>query len=335
MNDSKVALSALARCRFLATFFAASGLAAFSANTWSQAYPTKPVRLIVPYAAGGSIDIISRLFAQGLTEELGQTFVVDNRPGANGNVGTDQVVRSAPDGYTLAVVSAATITINPFLYKEMSFDTQKDLTPISLLASGPMVLVVNASLPIRNVNELISYAKANPGKLNVGSGGNGSLAHLSAEMLRTRTSISFVHVPYKGTSLAVNDLLGGQIQAMFDTLYTAVPFVTEGRTRALAVTSTKRSAVFPDVPTVAEVGVKDYSADAWSGMVAPAGLSRAVVARLQAAIAKIAQRDQVQKRMASVGSEGVASSPEQFASVIQADRVKWAEVIKASGARID
>src|SRR5688572_9739027 len=269
MNNSNrrkgLSSPALARYRSIATFFAAACLAASATNAWCQAYPTKPVRLIVPYAAGGSIDIISRLFAQGLTEELGQTFVVDNRPGANGNVSTDQVVRSAADGYTLGMVSAATVTINPFLYKEMSFHTQKDLTPISLIASGPMVLVVNAALPVRNVNELISYAKANPGKLNFGSGGNGSLAHLSTEMLRTRTSINFVHVPYKGTSLAVNDLLGGQIQAMFDTLYTAVPFVAEGKTRALAVTSTKRSAVLPEVPTVAEVGVKDYSADAWSG----------------------------------------------------------------------
>lgn len=325
----------MARHGFIAIFCAVACLAAPARTAWSQQYPSKPVRVVVPYVAGGSLDIVSRLFAQGLTEELGQAFVVENRPGANGNVGTEQVVRSAPDGYTLAMVSAGTIAINPFLYKNMSFDTQKDLSPISLVASGPMVLVVNAALPIRSLNDLIAYAKANPGKLNFGSGGNGSLAHLSAEMLRARTSISFVHVPYKGTSLAVNDLIAGQIQAMFDTLYTAVPFVAEGRTRALAVTSTKRSSVLPDVPTIAEVGVKDYSADAWSGLVAPVGIPREAVQRLQSALAKIAQREQVQKKLVSVGSEAVASTAEQFASVIQGDRAKWAEVIKASGARID
>ncbi|MBM3348057.1 MAG: tripartite tricarboxylate transporter substrate binding protein, partial [Betaproteobacteria bacterium] len=302
---------------------------------WAQAYPTKPVRVVVPYVAGGSIDIVSRLFAQGMSEDLRQPFVVENRPGANGNVGTEQVARSTADGYTLAMVSAGTIAINPFLYKSMSFDTQKDLAPVSLVASGPMVLVVNSSLPIRTLNDLIAYAKANPGKLNMGSGGNGSLAHLSAEMMRSRTGIGFTHVPYKGTSLAQNDLIAGHIQAMFDTLYTAVPFITEGRTRALAVTSTKRSSVLPDVPTIAEIGVRDYSADAWAGLVGPAGLPREIAARLQASIARFAQRDAVQKKLVSVGSEGVASTPEQFAAAIQADRAKWAEVVKASGARID
>ena len=313
----------------------AAGLALAAGAGWCQAYPAKPVRMVVPYVAGGSLDVISRLFAQGMSEDLGQPFVVENRPGANGNVGTEQVARSPADGYTLAMVSAGTMAINPFLYVSMPFDTQKDLAPVSLVASGPMVLVVNGALPIRTLNELIAFAKANPGKLNVGSGGNGSLAHLSAEMMRSRMGISFTHVPYKGTSLAQNDLLAGHIQAMFDTLYTAVPFITDGRTRALAVTSTKRSSVLPQVPTIAEVGIRDYTADAWSGLVGPVGLPRDIAARLQASIARVAQREQVQKRLVSVGSEAVASTPEQFAATIQADRVKWAEVIKASGARID
>jgi tripartite-type tricarboxylate transporter receptor subunit TctC len=325
----------MAQRRTLVTSCAAALLAIPAADGRAQAYPVKPVRLVVPYVAGGSIDIVSRLLAQGLAEEFGQGFVVDNRPGANGNVGTEQVARSAPDGHTLAMVAAGTITINPFLYREMSFDTQKDLTPISMVASGPMVLVVNTALPVRNLNELIAYAKANPGKLNFGSGGNGTLAHLSAEMIRSRASISLVHVPYKGTALAVNDLLGGHIQAMFDTLYTALPYVTEGRTRALAVTSNRRSGVLPDVPTVAELGVRNYSADAWSGMVGPAGMPRELVTRLQAAIAKIAQRDQVQKRLVALGNEAVASTSEQFAATIHADRLKWAEVIKTAGVRIE
>ena len=316
-------------------FLMAACLSFAAGAAWSQAYPAKPVRMVVPYVAGGSLDVVSRLFAQGMSEDLGQPFVVENRPGANGNVGTEQVARSPADGYTLAMVSAGTIAINPFLYAKMSYDTQKDLAPVSLVAAGPMVLVVNGALPIQSLNELIAFSKANPGKLNVGSGGNGSLAHLSAEMMRSRMGISFTHVPYKGTSLAQNDLLAGHIQALFDTLYTAVPFIADGRTRALAVTSIKRSSVLPEVPTIAEVGIRDYTADAWSGLVGPAGLPREIVVRLQASIAKVAQRDQVQKRLVSVGSEGVASTPEQFAATIQADRVKWAEVIKASGARID
>jgi tripartite-type tricarboxylate transporter receptor subunit TctC len=325
----------MTRFKFLALAAAAATLA-WWAGPAAAAYPDKPIRMVVPYVAGGNLDVIGRLFAQALTEELGQPVVVDNRPGANGNTGTEMVVRSPADGYTLAMVSAGTMAINPSLYRSsMPFDPEKDLVAVSLVASGPMVLEVNASLPVHDVKELIAYAKANPGKLNFGSGGNGTLSHLSLEMLRARAGVDIVHVPYKGTSLAVNDLLAGHIQGMFDTLSTAAPLIKEGRIRGIAVTSVKRSQAMPDLPTVGETGVKDYSADAWSGLVAPAGTPHEVVQRLQAAVAKIAAQPQTQKRLALVGSEAVGSTPEQFAATVHAERARWAEIVKVSGAHVD
>ena len=309
--------------------------AAWPATGWTQTYPDKPVRLVVPYVAGGNLDVIGRLFAKAMADELGQPVVVDNRPGANGNTGTEQVVRSAPDGYTIAMVAAGTMTINPALYKTMPFDPERDLAPISLVASGPMVLEVNPSLPVKDFSELIAYAKANPGKLNFGSGGNGTLSHLSVEMLKAKTGANIVHIPYKGTALAVNDLVAGHIQGMFDTLSTAAPHIKEGTLRGIAVTSVGRSSALPNLPTIAEAGVPGYSADAWSGLVAPAGTPPAVIARLQGAIAKAAASDEIRKRLASVGSEAVGSTPEQFGAVIRADKVKWTEVIKVSGARVE
>ncbi|MFM9992641.1 MAG: Bug family tripartite tricarboxylate transporter substrate binding protein [Burkholderiaceae bacterium] len=306
-----------------------------AAPSWAQKYPDKPIRMVVPYVAGGNLDVIARLFAQSLSEELGQPVVVDNRPGANGNTGMEQVVRTPANGYTIAMVSAGTMAINPSLYRSMAFDPEKDLAPVSLVASGPLVLQINNSLPIQNFQELIAYAKANPGKLNFGSGGNGTLAHLSFEMLRQRTGIDIVHVPYKGTSIAVNDLIAGHIQAMFDTLSTAAPMISEGKVRGIAVTSAKRSEAIPNLPTVSEAGVRDYSADAWSGLVVPAGTPRDIIMRLQTAIAKIGARDVIQKRLAVVGSESVGSTPEQFAITIRAERVRWAEIVKVSGARLD
>ena len=305
------------------------------ATGWAQTYPDKPVRMVVPYVAGGNLDVIARLFAKALADELGQPFVVDNRPGANGSTGTEQVVRSAPDGYTIAMVAAGTMTINPALYKTMPFDPEKDLAPISLVASGPMVLEVNPALPVKTFPELIAYAKANPGKLNFGSGGNGTLSHLSVEMLKARTGANIVHIPYKGTALAVNDLVAGHIQGMFDTLSTAAPHIKEGTLRGIAVTSVKRSDVLPALPTIAEAGVAGYSADAWSGLVAPVGTPGPVIARIQSAVAKIAGNEDIRKRLASVGSESVGSTAEQFEAVIKNDKVKWAEVIKISGARIE
>ena len=298
-------------------------------------YPEKLVRIVVPYIAGGNLDLIGRIAAQALTETLGQTFIVENKPGANGNVGTEQVARSAPDGYTLAMVSAGTLTINQSLYPKMPFDSEKDLTPIAVVASGPMVLEVHPSLPVTSVAELVAYAKAKPGTLNFGSGGNGTLAHLSLEMLKARAGIDIVHVPYKGTALALNDVTGGNIQGMFDTLSTSVPFIQTGKLRALAVTSERRTAIMADLPTIGEAGVSGYVAEAWSGLVGPAGMPAPVVARIQSTLATVLMRPETREKLARLGSEPVGGTPAEFAEMIRRDKAKWAEVIKASGAKLD
>ncbi|MGE4242474.1 Bug family tripartite tricarboxylate transporter substrate binding protein [Ramlibacter sp.] len=326
------------RKQFLSTAVALGAGAALSPMAaFAQAgrYPQKVVRIVVPYLAGGNLDVTTRLFAQHLTEELGQPFVVENRPGANGNTGTEQVARMAADGYSLVMVSAGTLTINPALYRNMPFDPEKDLTHISIVSTGPMVLQVNPNLPAKTVQELVELAKSQPGKLNFGSGGNGTLAHLSLEMLKARTGANIVHVAYKGTSLATTDVMAGHIHGMFDTLSTATPLIKDGKVRALAVTSAKRSAAFPNVPTIAEAGVRDYVAETWAGLVGPAGLPRDVVERLQTAIAKIAARPDVQQKLAAGGSEAVGNTPEQFRQTLVKERASWGEIVKISGARAD
>ncbi len=319
--------------------FATALVAVLYATPWqtafAQRYPDKPVRIVVPYVAGGNLDVTTRLFAEGLAEELGQSFFVDNRPGANGNMGTAQVAHSAPDGYTLAMVSIGTMAINPAMYHNMGFDPETDLTPISIVSTIPMVLETGEAMPFRNMAELLAYAKANPGKLNFGSGGNGSLAHLSAEMLRARTGIDIVHVPYKGAALALNDAMAGHIQMVFDTLNTSAALIKEGKLRAIAVTSAKRSPALPGVPTVEEAGIRNFIVESWAGLVAPAGLPRETVMRIQTAVARIAAREQTKARLAAAGSEVVASTPEQFASTLKADRARWAEIVKVSGARAE
>ena len=326
----------MTRARLLASVIFCAALAGLPWQTAeAQAYPDKPVRIVVPYVAGGNLDVTARLFAEGLAAELGQPFFVENRPGANGNTGTAQVARTPPDGYTLAMVSVGTMAINPAMYRNMTFDPEKDLAPISIISTAPMALVANNAMPFRTMAELVAYARANPGKLNFGSGGVGTLAHLSAEMLRARTGIDIVHVPYKGASLALNDAMAGTIQVVFDTLNTSAPLIKDGRLRGIAVTSAKRSAAFPNLPTIGEGGVNDYVAETWAGLVAPAGTPRETIMRLQTAIAKIAAREQTQSRLAATGSEAVAGTPEQFVTTLRADRARWAEIVRISGARAE
>jgi tripartite-type tricarboxylate transporter receptor subunit TctC len=314
----------------------ASALVGLSpARAASESYPEKPVRVVVPYVAGGNLDLITRLFAKALTDELGQTFFVENRPGANGNTGTEYVVRAPADGYTIAMVAAGTMAINPALYRSMPFDPERDLAPISLVASGPMVLQVHPSLPVKNLAELVAYAKAHPGKLNFGSGGNGTLSHLSTEMLKARAGLDIVHIPYKGTALAVNDLVAGHIHGMFDTLSTAATRIKDGTLRGIAVTSRERSPVLPDIPTIDEAGVKGYSADAWSGLVAPLNTPAEIIGKIQAAVARIAAGDEIRRQLQGMGSVAVGSSPDDFREIIRSDTAKWSEVLKVSGAKVE
>ncbi|NBP46127.1 MAG: tripartite tricarboxylate transporter substrate binding protein [Betaproteobacteria bacterium] len=323
------------RKHFLGMCAALGGPTLLSPVFSQSRYPQKVVRIVVPYVAGGNLDVTARLFAQHLSAELGQPFVIENRPGANGNTGTDQIVRTAPDGYSLAMVSAGTLGINPALYANMPFDPEKDLTHISIVATGPMVLQVSPSLSVKSVQELVEMARQQPGKLNFGSGGNGTLSHLSLEMLKLRAGVNIVHVAYKGTSLATNDVMAGHIQGMFDTLSTAAPLIQQGKVRALAVTSARRSSAFPNVPTIAEMGVRDYAAETWAGLVGPPGIPRDIVNQLQTAIAKIAARPDVQQRLSGVGSEVVGNTPEQFRQQLATERLRWAEVVKLSGAKTD
>jgi tripartite-type tricarboxylate transporter receptor subunit TctC len=301
----------------------------------AQKYPQKQVRVVVPYAAGGNLDVTARIVAQALSESTGQAFFVDNRAGANGNVGLEQVARSAPDGYTIAMVSAATLTVNPHLYATMPYDTMKDLAPVTLVASGPLILVVNPSLPVKSVQELVAYAKANPGKLNFGTGGNGTMGHLSTELLKRTAGIDFVIVPYRGNSLSLAGLMAGDIQVMFDTFSTSIPLVEQGKLRGLATTGSHRSPLLPNLPTIAESGVRDFSADAWSGIVGPAGMAPETVRALQQEVASVLARPDIRQKITSQGNEPVGSTPEAFAETIKTESAKWGEVVKASGMRVE
>jgi tripartite-type tricarboxylate transporter receptor subunit TctC len=298
-------------------------------------YPTKPVRLVVPFPAGGTTDILARAVAQKLSEAWGRQMIVDNRPGAGGNIGSDLVAKSAPDGYTLLMGTVGTHAINPSLYKNMPYDHVKDFAPVILVAGVPNVLVVNPSLPVHSVPELIAYAKANPGKLNFASSGNGTSIHLSGELFKAMTGVEMTHVPYKGSAPALTDLIGGQVQLMFDNLPSSLPFIKAGKLRALAVTSGARAAALPDLPTLAESGLPGFEASSWFGVLAPAGTPRDIVAKLNGAIAGWLASPEAKEKLLAQGAIAAGGTPEDFARHIGAETSKWAKVVKASGAHID
>jgi tripartite-type tricarboxylate transporter receptor subunit TctC len=298
-------------------------------------YPTKPVRLVVPFPAGGTTDILARAVAQKLSEAWGQQVIVDNRPGAGGNIGSDLVAKSKPDGYTLLMGTVGTHAINPSLYKNMPYDHVKDFAPVILVAGVPNVLVVNPSLPVHSVPELIAYAKANPGKLNFASSGNGTSIHLSGELFKAMTGVEMTHVPYKGSAPALTDLIGGQVQLMFDNLPSSLPFIKAGKLRALAVTSGARAAALPDLPTLAESGLPGFEASSWFGVLAPAGTPRDIVAKLNGAIAGWLASPEAKEKLLAQGAIAAGGMPEDFARHIGAETSKWAKVVKASGAHID
>ena len=301
----------------------------------AQAYPTKPVTIIVPFAAGGTTDILARIIGQALTAELGQSVVVDNRAGAGGNIGGQAAAKATPDGHTLFMGTVGTHAINASLYKKMPFDPVKDFAPLTRVANVPNLLVANPAQPYKSVKDLIAYAKANPGKVNFGSSGNGSSIHLSGELFKSLAKVDMQHVPYKGSAPAVTDLMGNQIAIMFDNMPSAIQHVRSGSLVPLAVTTAKRSPELPSVPTIAEAGVPGYEATSWFGMFAPAGTPAPVLAKLNAAIVKVLAQPDVKKKINEQGAEVYSETPEQFAAFIQAESVKWGKVVKESGASLD
>ena len=301
----------------------------------AQAYPTKTVNIVVPWPPGGPSDIAARPMAKGLTDELKQSFIVDNKGGAGGNIGSAFVAKAPADGYTLLITSSAPIVINPSLYKEMPFDPSKDLAPITNLLRVPLVLVVNPSVPAKNLQELIAYIKAQKGGLQYASSGNGTPQHLTTELFKTTAKLDMVHVPYKGSAPAITDVVAGHVPIMFDSTIAIVPQIKAGKVRAIAIASAKRSSVLPDVPTFEESGMKGFESYAWYGFLAPAKTPPDVIAKLNATALKVMKGPEWQKVLAETGSENVGETPEQFGAFIKAEAVKWAKVVKESGATVD
>jgi len=301
----------------------------------TNAYPTKPVRFVVPYPAGGPLDTVARAIGEKLRDSLGQPVVVENKPGAGGNLGADYVAKQPADGYTIVMGAVATHAINPTLFSKMPYDPVKDFAPITRVAMVPNIVVVNPKVPVHNVKELIAYVKANPDKLSYGSSGSGSSMHLSGELFNSMTGLHIQHIPYKGSAPAVNDLLGNQIGLMFDNMPSSYPHVKAGKLRAIAVTSGKRSPALPDVPTVAEAGVPGYEATSWFALYATGGTPQPIVDRLNAEVVKILAMPEVKKQMAEQGAEPNPEKPAQLAAFMKSEAAKWAKVVKASGATVD
>ena len=297
-------------------------------------YPSKTVTIIVPQAAGGANDTIARVVAQKLSEALGQQFIVDNRPGAGGNIGTVAAAKSKNDGYTLMLTANSAQVINPALYKKPGFDPVKDFEPISPVATAGYVLVANNTFPAKNVSEMVAPAKALPGKYTIASAGNGTLNHLIGEMLGKATGIELTHVPYKGAAAAVTDLIGGQVQLSVQSLPSSLQFIKSGKMKVLGVVNEQRVTALPDVPTIGET-VKGFGATPWYGLFAPAGTPKAIVVQLQAALSKALDAPDTKDKLAAVGCEPYKLSSEQFASLIKDDLPKWAKIVKASGATVD
>jgi tripartite-type tricarboxylate transporter receptor subunit TctC len=297
-------------------------------------WPSKPITYVVPFPAGGTTDILARLIGQKLGPALGTTVIIDNRPGAGGNIGSELVARAAPDGYTIMGGTISSHSINASLYK-LSYDPLKSFAPITLIGTNANVLVVNPASPFKSVKEMIAAAKAKPGSLSFASAGNGTSQHLSAELFKTMTGIDMVHIPYKGSAPAIQDVIGGQVPLMFDTTVVAGPFIQSGKVRPLAVTSAKRVATLPDVPTMAEAGVPGYEVVSWQAMFAPAGTPPAIVQRLQTEVAAILKQPDVQERLAKLGVDPSGMAPQQLAEFQAAEIAKWAKVVKAANVKVD
>jgi tripartite-type tricarboxylate transporter receptor subunit TctC len=333
-------MAGVAGKRLLALFALAAALASGSARPQAastgsgQAYPAKPVHIVVPFPAGGPNDIVARLVGQKLSEALGQPVVVDNRAGAGGNIGTEFVAKAAPDGYTLLSAGPGSLIINPLLGR-VPYDTAKDFTPVILMATVPNVLVANASLPADSVKALIAIARARPGEINYGSGGNGSTPHLSGALFTAMADIKLVHVPYKGTAPALSGLLGDHVHIAFLGIPPVLPHIRSGKLRALAVTGKRRSPELPDVPTVDEAGLPGYEVSPWYGVLAPAGTPREIVIRLNAEVARIVRTAEMKEKLHAQGAEPAVGDPGDFSATIRADTAKWSQVIREAGIRAE
>ena len=322
--------------RFLLCSAAALYLAASATAAQAQAnYPSKPVRVIVPYPAGGTTDIIARIAANQLTERLKQPFIVENRAGASGAIGSQAVAQSAPDGYTLLMGTASSHGINSALQKSLPYDAVKDFAPVTVVANTPNIIIANPNVPVKNLVDLIKLAKAEHGKINFGSTSPGGSPHMSAELVKMMASIDMTHVPYKGAAPMLTDLIGGQVQIGFDNLPSSIGFVKSGKVRALAVTTAKRWPGAPDIPTVAESGVPGYEVSGWFGLLAPAGTPKDILHKLQAAIADAVRSPAVSKQLQDLGAEPVANTPEVFAQEIKDDVEKWITVVKNTGVKLE
>jgi tripartite-type tricarboxylate transporter receptor subunit TctC len=313
--------------------FALAVVLAVFFHTAQAQYPNRAVKLVVPFPPAGATDIVGRIVAQKLGEQMGQSVVVENKPGAGGSIGSDLVAKSAPDGYTLLMATSSTHSIGPALQK-LPYDPLKDFAPITHVANVPNVLVVSPVLPVASVQELIAYAKARPGQLNFASSGVGTIVHLNGELFKMLAGVDMVHVPYKGTALSIPDVANGSVAMLFDSLASVQPHIKAGRVRPLAVNAQRRSALLPEVPTLAEAGMPAFDRYTWFGMFAPAGTPQAIVARVNAEVATALKAPDLLERFAAAGAEAVGSTPEQFVERIKSDATRWAEVIRAANVKV-
>ena len=307
-----------------AAALAASALG--SPPAWAQSYPSKPIKVVVPFPAGGATDILARALSQKLGEKLGQPVVVENRPGAGGTIGSDVVAKAAPDGYTLLLATSSTHSIGPAINPKIPYDAQADFTPLGYVASSPNLVLVPTTSPAKNLREFIDYARKNPGKLNYASSGNGTIVHLTTELFKSQSGTYMVHIPYRGTALAIPDLVSGKVDVMFDSLVTGLPHVKDGKLRALAVTSTLRSPLAPDLPAAAEV-LPGFESTTWFGLYGPKGLPADVVQRVNDAINAALVDPEVKERFARLGAEPTGGNPKAFADMVRADATKWKMII--------
>ncbi len=308
---------------------------AATAPAVAQTYPTKAVRLVVPFPAGGGSDVVGRIVALKLSDRLGQQVFVDNRAGAGGSIGTEFTVKAPPDGYTIVLASTSEVAINPSLYSRLSYDPVKDLVPVALVGSTPMVIILHPSMPVKSVKELVALAKAKPDAINVASAGNGTITHLSGELFRSLAGVQWTHVPYKGAPPALTDLASGQVQVMFSSLPAAMAFIKAQRVRPLAVSTAKRAPALPDAPTVMESGVPGYEVEYWYGIFAPAATPREIVSKLHEEIAQAVRQPDVVANLANQGATPGGLTQPQFADFVKSEAAKWGPVVKASGAKAD